>query len=448
MGIDLIPASESDTAILSLTDGEIVRIRNGRSGYGRALYIVDEKGDMYVYAHMSSFSQKIIDSIQIPIWRNEGKIYIDRSFDRDRVMIKKGETIGFLGNSGSGTGDHLHLEVRENGSTCINPMISNIDIIPDTAPPELCRVVFTARKGQYYLILGAYDPVSGRNNRLGLDLIRSSLINYLSEELIDYSEYRLGGEIYDTLESSYECYFYRFKLPDIPPQGQVDLILGDIYGNTADYQFVFPDKNALISESYDLLNDEIYYQPIYSHLPTSEIVKTGGSDELEFAVSVDNGDVYVDIYPGFTGPGRYLEFDMHFDNREGLYSVSRNGITGFITAENKVKLFPGKYVLLRDKVKPEIIQKAEGIFVKDGLSGIDIGRTILKYDGNELSPERDYNILPSGELVIFFTPAEKENFTLKIYDRAGNKRKKRLHHSTMKSLIMPFLNPASSILSQ
>ena len=84
------------TEIYSTGDGVVVEIKNARSGYGKHVVIDHGYGYRTRYAHMVKFNV------------------------RKGQKIKRGDVIGFVGNTGTSTGPHLHYEVEKNGKK-INP---------------------------------------------------------------------------------------------------------------------------------------------------------------------------------------------------------------------------------------------------------------------------------------------------------------------------------------
>jgi murein DD-endopeptidase MepM/ murein hydrolase activator NlpD len=96
-GIDL--AAPMHTPEYAAGDGVVLRA-GAASGFGLAVYILHESGDVTVYGHM--------DEILV-----EPGQYVDA-----------GETIALLGNRGQSTGPHLHFEVHEGGEDGerINPV--------------------------------------------------------------------------------------------------------------------------------------------------------------------------------------------------------------------------------------------------------------------------------------------------------------------------------------
>lgn len=88
-GVD-IPADEG-TDIVSLVNGRVVRVENEPDGYGYYVDIKGEDGKLYRYAHIQANSA-----------------YIKLG---GRVVA--GQPIARVGSTGSSTGAHLHLEVRD-----------------------------------------------------------------------------------------------------------------------------------------------------------------------------------------------------------------------------------------------------------------------------------------------------------------------------------------------
>lgn len=85
------------TPIYATGDGKVVRPRAGMSGYGRYVVIDHGYGYKTIYAHMS-------------------KVIV-----RPYQKVKRGEIIGYVGNTGVSTGPHLHYEVRKNDKP-VNPV--------------------------------------------------------------------------------------------------------------------------------------------------------------------------------------------------------------------------------------------------------------------------------------------------------------------------------------
>ena len=87
-GIDL--AAPMHTPEYSAMDGVVLRAGSA-SGFGLAVYVLHENGDVTVYGHM------------------------DEILVEPGQYVEAGETIALLGNRGQSTGPHLHFEVHQGG---------------------------------------------------------------------------------------------------------------------------------------------------------------------------------------------------------------------------------------------------------------------------------------------------------------------------------------------
>ncbi|UGQ17050.1 M23 family metallopeptidase [Borrelia sp. RT1S] len=94
-GIDLAGV-RIGTAIVAAADGEVIRASHQSTGYGNFVQIKHKYGLSTLYAHLSRLNT------------SKGS------------YVKKGQVIGFLGQTGYSTGPHLHYEVRI-GSQVVNP---------------------------------------------------------------------------------------------------------------------------------------------------------------------------------------------------------------------------------------------------------------------------------------------------------------------------------------
>lgn len=89
-GMDI--AAPSGTSIFAVASGTVLKSGWDSSGYGNALLIQNDDGNVCMYAH-----QKTAPLVKVG----------------DRV--EKGQLVGLVGSTGDSTGNHLHIEVRSNG---------------------------------------------------------------------------------------------------------------------------------------------------------------------------------------------------------------------------------------------------------------------------------------------------------------------------------------------
>jgi murein DD-endopeptidase MepM/ murein hydrolase activator NlpD len=92
-GVDI--SSDYGTRVIAPADG-IVRLTDVMGGYGKAIILEHSDGIATLYGHLSGFAV------------TAGQ------------QIHRGDTLGFVGQSGRSTGPHLHYEVRI-GNTPVNP---------------------------------------------------------------------------------------------------------------------------------------------------------------------------------------------------------------------------------------------------------------------------------------------------------------------------------------
>ena len=85
------------TPHLDTGDGVVIRADQGSAGFGKHIRIDHGFGYVTLYAHLSNYNV------------------------RRRQKVKRGDLIGFVGNTGRSQAPHLHYEVIKNG-THINPI--------------------------------------------------------------------------------------------------------------------------------------------------------------------------------------------------------------------------------------------------------------------------------------------------------------------------------------
>jgi murein DD-endopeptidase MepM/ murein hydrolase activator NlpD len=135
-GIDIRTGGVTGKRVLASADGFIYRIRVSPVGYGRALYIEHPNGLATVYAHLDRFSEEIENYVKQEQYKRQS-FDVDLSPPKGKLTVKKGELIGFSGNTGSSFGPHLHFEVREASTQMpVNPLLFDF-AIRDNMPPVL-----------------------------------------------------------------------------------------------------------------------------------------------------------------------------------------------------------------------------------------------------------------------------------------------------------------------
>jgi len=113
-GLDIKTQQRSGIPIYAPADGYVSRVKVGHYGFGKALYIKHPNGYTTVYAHLQKFQGAIQHYVKDNQYKKES-YEIELFPEASLLTVKKGDIIGYTGNSGSSGGPHLHYEVLKNG---------------------------------------------------------------------------------------------------------------------------------------------------------------------------------------------------------------------------------------------------------------------------------------------------------------------------------------------
>ena len=131
-GIDLKTWGKEGYPAVAVDDGYVWRVRTSPWGYGRAVYLRLRNGQTAVYAHLSAFSPRIAEVVQAEQDRRVA-YSVDLYLARDRIPVKRGETLGRSGSSGVGV-PHLHFELRDGNQRPLNPLTHGFGVTDGVAP--------------------------------------------------------------------------------------------------------------------------------------------------------------------------------------------------------------------------------------------------------------------------------------------------------------------------
>ncbi|MBC7696401.1 MAG: M23 family metallopeptidase [Burkholderiales bacterium] len=193
-GLDFSTDPKINLPIKCVADGYVSRIKISSGGYGRVIYVTHANGYVSVYAHQKKFAERIdiyTKQQQREVKKNELEL-----FPTPNVLpVKKGEIIGYSGNSGSSTGPHLHFEIREEKSEIpINPLLvydvkdnikpvlthvaiystrdtnvisqlTNVAVNPKTGKLTLLQNMFVLKQNTFALAFAGYDQSNGSTNK-------------------------------------------------------------------------------------------------------------------------------------------------------------------------------------------------------------------------------------------------------------------------------------------
>ncbi|RRA93748.1 M23 family metallopeptidase [Paenimyroides viscosum] len=132
-GVDFSANYKIGDPVYAPADGIVNRLKVSSFGYGKALYIKHTNGYTTVYGHLSAYNDKIDDYVNQKHYENK-KFEMELFPLANELPVKKGDIIGYIGNTGGSGGPHLHYEIRDTQTEHIlNPIaVSLKDKITDT----------------------------------------------------------------------------------------------------------------------------------------------------------------------------------------------------------------------------------------------------------------------------------------------------------------------------
>ncbi len=221
-GIDIKSDGAEGKELAAVADGYVARIIVTPGGYGRALYLALRDGRTAVYGHLQRFRDDIEERLRSERYARRAND-VDLHFAAGEYPVRRGDLVGYSGNSGASMGPHLHFELRESRTQrrCnilreghfrpaddLPPRIVRIHYIEiDTldgiaveAPAESYAAVRTA-EGRYrltrnepvgigrrgYFVVEATDRRNGVHNTFGIWRLTASI------DREPYFEYRMEG---------------------------------------------------------------------------------------------------------------------------------------------------------------------------------------------------------------------------------------------------------------
>ena len=144
MGLDLSTEGRENLPILAPADGYLARIKIETGGFGRALYVNHPNGTTTLYAHMNRFIPAAEQYLKAKQYEQQ-TWKIDLNLPPDLIPLKKGQLIGYSGNTGASQGPHVHFEIRDTKTeNCLNPLLYRFPL-QDVTPPDVYRLVFYDR---------------------------------------------------------------------------------------------------------------------------------------------------------------------------------------------------------------------------------------------------------------------------------------------------------------
>ena len=148
MGLDLFTLRRENLPVLAPADGWISKIKIDPNGFGNAIYVSHPNGYTTLYAHMNTFPPGTAQAIKEAQYAKQ-KWNGDVEFQKNEFPVKKGQLIGYSGNTGASAGPHVHYEIRRtDDDACLNALLFHR--VYDVTPPDITKLaVYDRNKSTY-----------------------------------------------------------------------------------------------------------------------------------------------------------------------------------------------------------------------------------------------------------------------------------------------------------
>ncbi|HEW91967.1 MAG TPA: M23 family metallopeptidase [Thermotogaceae bacterium] len=265
MGVDFSTAYRSGVPIAAVTDGYIEKIDiDDDDIYGYTVYIRHDDGYLSVYAHLSKFGDNLSYLFE-SLKKEFGKNRIEIFFSPNEIRVKKGEIIGFSGQTGEALAPHCHLEIRDTQKNiAINPLNFLSDFV--TAPKGDIRILGLRINGREVSIADKIHYFTGSlvnmeinatlktdRNSLGLYKIELYMDGVLVYQIlfdeISFDDFEAADVLFGR-NSNASNYWYKLyspetlsvvklnKLPiEFPSESAVKIVVEDFWGRSKELKF-------------------------------------------------------------------------------------------------------------------------------------------------------------------------------------------------------------------
>ncbi len=333
MGIDIRTQSTVDHPLYAIQDGYIYRIATNFSGYGKVIYIKTVDNKIAVYGHLNRFNENIEDVVYA--LQNENRTYaINKYFTPEEYPVKRGDIIGYSGNSGGSTGPHLHFELRNEFDRPLNPLTAGLPAI-DNIPPQFLDVSIIPLSPGILI------------NKSALPQIYSAIANvsnnYSLKDTISVSgKFGIATRVLDKIQGT--SFFYQIE--------KLELLIDSISAFTVHYDLLD------FSEGKDIAT--VYGQPVnhpkrddfqklyrLDTYPKLTIFKNENSGIINLSKAIHKIDILA--WDAAQNKSVLTFYVKVYNKSKNVNNANLLNLTNYSVYNNKYKVF-----------KPELIQLEKG----------------------------------------------------------------------------------------
>ena len=203
-GIDIRTYGKTGFEIYAIEDGYIEKIKINYKGYGNTIYLKLNDGNTAVYAHLDTFYPELDEIVNI-IKKDYNSQVIEHYFNKQELMVKKGQIIAYTGDTGTISGPHLHFEIRDKNNISINPLI-NFYTIEDNIPPTPQKIAIIPKS--------KHTRIDGFSDIMVYDVIQNNETEYyISDTISVVDKFGIALNIVDKVDKQPFNYgLYRLQL--------------------------------------------------------------------------------------------------------------------------------------------------------------------------------------------------------------------------------------------
>lgn len=286
-GVDFRTGGMEGVKIYATQDGYISRLCVAPYGYGNGVYITHPDGKVSVYGHLSRFTPDVAKYVTDERYRREsGSVDIWPS--HAQFPVKKGQLIGYSGNTGSSYGAHLHFEIRDEANRTLNIMARGYYKVADNIKPTIHSV-------SYFVV----DTLNGVpfHNRVS----KTPAVNYGNGRFGLAGPLKVPGNGYFTLEvhdrknnTGFNMAIYRIT-EYVDGQRRFEYIMDGLDYTQTRYAQTVASYAENLNSKYDVyrlaVQGEWSRLPFYGKVVDRGVIFPAGDKNILIEVEDDNGNV-------------------------------------------------------------------------------------------------------------------------------------------------------------